>query len=365
MIDDGDRASSAAARARRCATSPTPARTATSCGRTRPRTRPRRTSASGTSLRGGRPLPGRGLHRRGVRAAKQANYVVHAADGDTSVDDRSDRGRRLADARRVRLRRRRRPVRSTSPTTPASRSRTTSSSCSTPCALTPRRRRRARAADHGTTPASDAAARGCRARCARRLLVLGGGGAGASWALLMIVSCACLPTAVGCHGGVERRRADHQVAGVVVEVLAADVVLALRRDGVRGAADLGDQLARVAGPRPQQARLDQRRVNLQAGLGRRDRVVDEERHLVGPVAQRRQVQRARPTASARSRRACRGARAASPRSCTMRRFGPRVEQLRRASPGSAAPSLPTCSRISVSICGAGDRARAAPPGSSG
>jgi len=84
-----------------------------------------------------------------------------------------------------------------------------------------------------------------------------------------------------------RGRADHQVPGVVVEIVAADVVLALGRDGVGGPADLGDQLARVARPRAEQARLDQRRVDLQPGLGGLDGIVDEERHLVGPVAQRR------------------------------------------------------------------------------
>src|SRR5262249_11034421 len=58
------------------------------------------------------------------------------------------------------------------------------------------------------------------------------------------------------HGGIDGRCADHQMAGVVIEVLAANVVLAVRCDGVRGAADLGDQLADVAGPDPQQADLD-------------------------------------------------------------------------------------------------------------
>ena len=48
------------------------------------------------------------------------------------------------------------------------------------------------------------------------------------------------------HGRVERRGTDHEVPGVVVEILAADVVLALRRDRVRRAADFCDELARVA-----------------------------------------------------------------------------------------------------------------------
>ena len=98
-------------------------------------------------------------------------------------------------------------------------------------------------------------------------------------------ACACRRSSA--YGGVERRRADHQVSRVVVEIFAADVVLALRRDGVRGAADLGDELARVARPRPQQRRLDQRRVDLQAGLGAAHGFVDEIRHLVGAIAQRR------------------------------------------------------------------------------
>ena len=63
------------------------------------------------------------------------------------------------------------------------------------------------------------------------------------------------------------------MAGVVIEVLAADVVLALRGDGVGRAADLRDQLARVAGPRAQEAGLDQRRVDLERGLGATDGVV--------------------------------------------------------------------------------------------
>ena len=139
MIDDGDACFAPAARGVRCATSPTRGEdgdlvwTHATDGRRRgelravePRTstRPARYQVEVYTAGGVRAVEAGELRRRTPAAA--THDVVH----------RSDRGRRLAVARRVRRSPPAATSASTSATTPASRSRTTSSSCSTRVRLT-------------------------------------------------------------------------------------------------------------------------------------------------------------------------------------------------------------------------------------